>query len=210
MRKPSLTSLFRHSVLILVLVVSGISCSQYEYASPSPGILEIRLKTKNSRTDLMPFGLSGLVINLKDLKTITSSSAKLDVLPDINAIRRSSDGDFFNALDTLARDSAIVLGKVYSPPATYTGIDIVAQFAGNTVFIAGVAGTFIAIPIDFSTPPPPALNQLPREGQSLSFTVNEGRLTRVNVMLDLDSTLIRRTETFRGDLQFYISSIQNF
>jgi hypothetical protein len=158
----------------------------------------------------MPFGRSFQGCILKDLKAVSSSNTQLDVLPDLFAIRRSSDGDLFNSLDTLARDSAMVLGKVYAPPVTYTGLDIVAIFADDTVYTTGVGGTLKKIPIDYTSPPPPALNRLPREGQSLSVAVNEGRLTVVNVMLDLDSTLIRRTETFRGDLQFYVSSIQNY
>ncbi len=209
----SLKILFRQFVLIALLVLSVTSCNQYDYSSPNPGILEIRLKTKNSRTSFMPFSSANFFsFNLKSLDAIRSNGARLDVLPDLNAIRRSNDGDNFNTLDTLSRDSVLVLGKVYAPPGTYVGIDIVAQILGGNSFvqIAGVLGIPIIIPVIEPIPPPPALNQLPRPGQTLSFTVNESKLTRVTVMIDLDESLIRHTEFFEGDLQFYVSSIQNF
>ncbi len=198
--------------LLAATALSAISCSQYDYVSPTPGILEIRLRTKNSRQDFIPFGTSTFIFNLKSLDAIRDNGARLDVLPDLNTIRRSNDGDNFNTLDTLARDSVLVLGKVYAPPGKYVGIDIVAELLHgfSVVQIAGVAGRFIPIPVIEPVPPPPALNQLPRSGQTLSFTVNEGKVTRVNVMIDLDQTLLRRTEYFEGDLQFYVSSIQNF
>ncbi len=199
--------------LIAAITISGISCSQYDYASPTPGILEIRLRTKNSRQDFMPFGTSTFIFNLKSLDAIRQDGARLDVLPDLNTIRRSNDGDNFNTLDTLARDSVYVLGKIYAPPGTYVGIDIVAQLLQgfSVVEIASVVPSRpIIIPVIEPVPVPAALNQLPRQGQTLSFTVTEGKVTRVNVMLNLDETLIRRTEYFEGDLQFYVSSIQNF
>ncbi len=194
-------------------LMSGISCSQYEYASPTPGILEIRLRAKNSRQDFMPFGKSTFIFNLKSLDVIRQDGARLDVLPDLNTIRRSNEGDNFNTLDTLSRDSVLVLGKVYAPPGTYVGIDIVAQLLQGfslVQIVSVVPERPTVIPVIEPVPPPAALNQLPRPGQTLRFTVSEGKVTRVNVMIDLDETLIRRTEYFEGDLQFYVSSIQNF
>lgn len=197
-------------LLMLSVVLLFVSCSQYDYTSPLPGILEFRLKTKNSRTSLMPFGQSSFVFNLKSLEAVRAGGARLDVLPDLNAIRRPTNGDSYNALDTLARDSAIILGRAYAPPGEYVGINLVATIENNIVIVPRASGipSFIQV-----APPPyivPALKQLPRPGESLSIKVAENRLTRVNVMLDLDSTLIRRAEYFEGALQFYISSIQNF
>lgn len=158
----------------------------------------------------MPFGESNRFrITLRSLEAIRNDGARLAVYADLNAIRRSDDGDTFNCLDTLARDSVYILGQAYAPPGTFTGIDITAEHE-NFVRVTGVMGLVSTIDVVVSQPPPPALNQLPRPGETLSIKVNEARKTVVNVMLDLDSTLIRRTEVFRGDLQFYVSSIQNY
>lgn len=197
-------------LLVGFAVLSGVSCSQYEYVSPTPGVLEFRLRVKNSRTDFMPFGENNRFrMTLRTLEVIRNDGARLSVYADLNAIRRSDDGDTFNCLDSLARDSVYVLGQVYAPPGTFSGIDITAEHE-SFVRVTGVLGLVSTIDVVVTQPPPPALNQLPRPGEGLNITVNEARKTVVNVMLDLDSTLIRRTEVFQGDLQFYVSSIQNY
>ena len=198
--------------LMVALVLFGMSCSQYDYSSPNPGILEIHLKTKNSRTDFLPFSdRSFFVFNLKNLEAFTVAGARLPVLPDLNAIRRSADGDFFNTLDTLARDSSMVLGRVYAPPATYNRIELVASIISPSFVVVPNVGTLSRrIEVEQPIPFPEPLKTLPRSGGTLSFTVQEGRVTRVNVMIDLDSTLVRQTETYLGQLQFHVSSIQNF
>jgi hypothetical protein len=196
--------------VVLALALSVMSCSQYEYTSPTPGILEVHLKTKNSRTTFMPFGTSQFSINMKDLEAIRPNGARLEILPDLLAIRRSEGGEIYNTLDTLARDSTIVMGRAYAPPGDYSRVHITASIQEDFVFKAGVAGIPVAIPVIQPLPPPPALKELPRAGQTLNISVNEGRITRVNLMLDLDSTLIRRAESFEGSLQFYVSSVQNF
>ncbi len=157
----------------------------------------------------MPFGENNRFrITLRTLEVIRDDGARLSVYADLNAIRRSDDGDTYNCLDTLARDSVYVLGQAYAPPGTFTGIDITAQHE-NFVRVTGVLGLVSAIDVVVPQPPPPALKSLPRPGETLSIKINEARKTIVNVTLDLDSTLIRRTEVFQGNLQFYVSSIQN-
>ncbi len=161
----------------------------------------------------MAFGGGNLfVINMKTLEAIREGGQRLEILPDLNAIQRSEDGDFFNVLDTLARDSLYLLGQAYAPPATYKGLDIVASVMQGAEFvrIVGLLGIQTEVPVVAPTPTPSALNSIPRPGESLSIMVHEGRRTVVNVMLDLDSTLVRRTEFFECDLQFYVSSIQNY
>ena len=212
MWNTSLSNCLWHGALIVVLIASGISCSQYEYDSPTPGVLEIRLRTKNNRADFLRFGGgNSFYINLKSLEGLRGQQ-RLTILPDLNSIQRSVDGDIFNTLDTLARDSAYVLGQAYAPPATYTSLDITAEVLQGAEFIQLISsyGFPTAVQVVAPTPTPPALNSLPRPGESLGITVNEGRRTVVNVMLDLDSTLVRRTEFFECDLQFYVSSIQNY
>lgn len=218
MRRTMTRLLITTSALVLIAVL-GISCGQYDYTSPTPGIIEIRLKSKNSRTSLIPFGPSSFFqFRMKDLEVFTTAGNRLAVLSDLNAIRRSDDGELFNTLDTLARDSALVLGRTYAPPGEYGRLELVAEIPpqsfdyplASQVVVPNVGGVVRRIQVEQPVPPLPALKKLPRTSGTLSLTVNEGRLTRLTVMIDLDSTLTRRTETFLGRLEFYVSSIQNF
>ena len=215
------TVLLRLFMGILLSLIT-LSCDQYEYASPLPGILEVRLNVKNNRSgDLLPFSpINQFAFILKDLRATQPGDIRLPVYPDIYAIRRNPDGDRFNCLDTLAQDSSVILGASYAPPESFTGIEMFTelapyqnQFGGATYPYAVSIGTGFfpsVIEVVQPLPPPPAFRSLPGPGESLSIKVNEGRLTRVTITLDLDSTLVRRTEFFLGNLTFHVSSVQNF
>ena len=187
----------------------SLSCKDYEFASPQPGILEIRLGVKNSRTDLLPFSpVNTFAILVRKVVVRKPGNIELEVFADLNAIRRNRDGDPFNCLDTLAADSALVLGKSYTPPGTYEGIDVEVTPVSGILVQSSFFPSFIEV--QQSIPSPPALQQLPGPGKSVSITVQEGRLTRASITFDLDSSLVRRTETFGYRPYFYISSVQNF
>ncbi len=157
----------------------------------------------------MPFGVgSSLMLNMKSLEARTGN-ARLDILPDLQAIRRDLDGEIINALDTLARDSSRILGRAYAPPATYSSIEINLLFFPPEVVVSGV-GQQNVLRIVSPQPEPGTLKKLPRLGQSLGVVVTEGKTTRVTIMLDLDSSLVRRSEYFLGTPQLYLSSIQTF
>jgi len=211
----------QHLLIALLLSLVTLSCDQYEYASPVPGILEIRLNVKNNRPSLLPVSnLNDFSFILKELEATQSGDIKLPVLPDIYAIRRNPDGDRFNCLDPLGSDSALVLGASYAPPQLFTGLEMFTEFAPSQNQFGGQSYPYAVtiqtgffpsvIEVRQPVPPPPAFRALPRAGETLNIQVNEGRLTRVTVTLDLDSTLTRRTEFFLGDLYFYVSSVQNF
>jgi len=209
-------------LLGMVLSLVTLSCDQYDYASPLPGILEVRLSVKNNRQgDLLPFSpVNQFAFILKELRATQPGDIRLPVYPDTYAIRRNLDGDRFNCLDTLARDSALILGATYAPPESFTGIEMFTelapyqnQFGGaNYPYAVVISSSFFPSVIEVvqPLPPPPAFRRLPRPGEALNIQVNEGRLTRVTITLDLDSTLVRRTEFFLGNLVFYVSSVQNF
>ncbi len=207
MRKASFMS-FALQCAALSLGIASFSCSQYEYASPTPGILEVRLRVKNTRTDLLPFAETNFyAITLTELEARKSDGVHLRVLADLNAIRRLKDGDFFNCLASAARDSQIVLGKTYAPPTTFTSLDLQVKTSGAVLIRNGFISNFIFVSQAF--PPPPALQRVPGQ-QEANMRINEGRLTLVTVTMDLDSTLVRRTEVFEYHPYFYISSIQNY
>ncbi len=196
-------------LLIALALFPSLSCKDYQYASPLPGILEIRLGVKNNRTDLLPFSpLNLFQINVRRVLAIEPGDLQLELFADVNAIGRNVDGDQFNCLDTLARDSALVLARGYAPPGTYNGIDVEVT---PTPFIALASGFFPSvIEVNEPLPPPAALQQLPAPGTILNINVQEGRLTRATVTFDLDSSLVRRTETFLYRPYFYVSFVQSF
>jgi hypothetical protein len=191
------------------LTLSFLSCKQYDYASPLPGILEIRLGTENNRTDLLPFSpQNNFSLNVRKVVVRQSGDIRLELFSDLTAIRRDRDGDFYNCLDTLARDSSLILAIAYVPPGTYQGLDI--EVTPNDVLLIGSGFFPSLIEVRQPFPFPPALQQLPPAGETLSIPVLEERLTRVTVKIDLDSTLARRMETFEYHPHFYVSSVRTF
>ena len=194
--------------LVLVLAVLGISCQQYEYTSPGPGILELRLAVKNSRTNIIPFNdLSFMNIVIVDMAVQRNDGAFLNVLADLQAIKRKLNGDTLNCLSFAARDSLLILGQAYAPPGTYVGLGLekmtavvhdpfLLRFDGNRFTPIPVLDVGPAQKFTMLAPPPP-------------FEVRESRKTIVTFTLDLDQTMLRRTEWFEWVAPLvYISSIQ--
>lgn len=196
----------------VVLSLFALSCKEYEYISPGPGIVEIRLKVVNNREDLIPFGPTNQwYLLLKDLNLLQSGGVKLPVYADFRAIRRNPDGDPLNALDISARDSAIVMGQVYAPPESFVGVDLTVNF--NPALAVFRNGLPIANFILVNPPPPapavPTFFRIP-PSVDMNIKVNESHLTRVTVTINLDSVLVRRSEYFELHPFFYVSSVQNF
>jgi hypothetical protein len=204
--------LARGFAALLLAVLSGLSCSQYDYDSPLPGIIEIRLAVKNSRPEILEFGgidtATGtgnfFVLNLKELEIIQPSGPRLRVYASLAAIRRDPDGDNFNTLSFEGRDSALVLGVGYAPPATYS--QIVMSITSTGLVVRSSGGNIPVIDV----PPFIASQDLPGPGQSVNMPVTEGRTTRVTITFDMDRSLLQRAETFDYVPYFYISSVQQF
>jgi hypothetical protein len=203
-------SLVGQAVILVVLLVSGIACQQYEYASPTPGVLELRLGVKNLRTQIIPFGaFNQLNITIKDLAVARDDGAFLVVLADLNAIRRKANGDTLNLLGFAARDSQLVMGQVFAPPGTYVDLaearsspvthdTLLHRFDGAFTTRIPVRDVGPASRFTWLLPPP-------------SFEVREGRKTVVTLTLDLDASMLRRSEWFEWVAPLlYISSIQYF
>jgi hypothetical protein len=206
------TIAFRLTIGVM-LSLFALSCKEYEYVSPGPGIVEIRLKVVNNREDLIPFGVTNQwYLLLKDLNVLQSGGVKLPVFADFRAIRRNPDGDPLNALDISARDSTIVMGQVYAPPEGFVGVDLTVNFAPSLAVFRNGLPIPNVIPINPPPPPAPAVPTFFRIPPSvdMNIKVNEGRLTRITVTLNLDSVLVRRSEFFELNPSFYVSSVQNF
>jgi hypothetical protein len=208
-------SLRRPLTGLLLLSLAGLvnlSCEQYDYTSPYPGILEVRLKAANSRAgSLLPFDPgNSFVMTLRSLEVVERPPVSLPIYSDLNAIRRNPDGDFFNCLHPLARDSAFILGRVYSPPVTYTQLLFTAQVSPFVLVRNPFTGfaNLIEVRQDLLTE---ALQSLPAPGQvPFAIRVETDRRTVVTVTFDLDSSLVRRTEWFQYRPYFYVSSIEIF
>lgn len=195
----------------VALSLLAFSCKQYEYASPLPGILEVRLKVVNNRTDLVPFGpRSSYGLLLKELNALEPGNIRQPIYADLYALRRSPNGDAVNALDTLARDSSIILGETYAPPTSFTGLNMTMNFDGFMFFFRPPNPfpiTILVNPPPLPAPPPPTFFEIPAQAP---IVVNESRLTVVTVTYNLDSVLVRRSEFFEFHPSFYISSVQNY
>ena len=197
---------FFYCLLCLSLAVGSFSCKQYDYTSPLPGVLEVRLRVVNNRPGLTPFGpYNQFGLTLTDLAVFRSGNIKLPIYSDIYAIRRNSKGDRFNCLDTLARDSMKILGQVYAPPGAFRALELTVSPDPFLSINYGFYDNFINV---FYTPPLQALQHFPPVGNQMQIEIQEGRLTRVTVALDLDSSLVRHTEAFEYKPKFYVSSIK--
>jgi hypothetical protein len=112
-------STFALRVMIGVLLSSlAFSCKQYEYASPGPGVLEIRLRVINSpdslggNRDVIPFGPeNSFRFMLKELRAIQTGNIRMAVYSDLFARTRRDPGDFFNVLSPLAETGDIILDR---------------------------------------------------------------------------------------------------
>jgi hypothetical protein len=195
------------SILIAVFSLQFSSCENYPYESPQPGTLEIYMGVKNSRDiTILPFGPTSFYpMSFTDLQARRPDATVLRIFSDLTAIRRSPE--LFNCLSEAARDSSIILGKVYAPPGDYTVLEIRAQFGDSVlVFVPDQRFTNIFPVRDPAGVVVSDLNIL----SGVTIPVAEFKTTRVVVTLDLDSTLTRRTESFELHPTFYISSIATF
>ena len=198
----------------LMLSALALSCKQYEYASPLPGILEVHLQVINNRQNTIPFGAPNTFgVLLKELNAVEPGNVRLPIYADVNAIRRSPDGDPLNSLDSLALDGNLVLGAAYAPPTVFANLEMTMTF---DQFIIAVHGrvpipTVIAVqPPASPAPPVQTFFQVPNPPLSSNIVVNEGRRTVVTVGLNLDSVLVRHAEVFVLNPSFSIVSVQNY
>jgi hypothetical protein len=185
----------------------ALSCEEYEYTSPLPGLLDVRLLALNSGPDSLyhPFGRSNsFVLTLKNLEVIRSDGARLPVYANEYAIGRSTNGDPFNCLDTLARDSAMILGRAFAPPGVFTHVEMTIELFIPVVSIGNQSSTPTIIPVITLQSMTQFRLQIP------VAEVEENRLTRVTVTIDLDRTLVRRLNDFEYRPYFYVSSVGVF
>ncbi len=177
---------------LLILALLLVGCGQYQYASPGPGTLEVRLRTESQN---IPYdSLNTFLVQLTSLDAVRSDSARLEVYQDIAAIRRSPSD--FNAFDSTAYDSSMVLGSADAPPGNYVGLDLIVQPVGEVV-LDGYR--------DISVVTAPSFQSLVELRDP--FKIDESKSTIITVTFDVDSSLTKGAESFHYLSDFYISSI---
>jgi hypothetical protein len=177
------------TALLAVLFSSGC---QTEYENPQPGILEIRLKTVSNAIPFTP--LNSFILSVTDVKAIRSDDAKAYIYGDLQAVTRKLTK--LNTLDFRARDSVMVLGKSYVPPGDYKGIDILLSPAEN-VILDGYRIIDVITRPDFD----------PNLPFRRPFSVQEAMTTLITLEVNLDSTLLKRANTYDFRPYYSISSV---
>ncbi len=166
---------------------------QYDYASPSPGLIEIRLRSISNNIPFSP--LNNFVLKVSGVSAIRSDGALVTIYPDIKATSRTTD--IYNTLDSLALDSAIVMGQGYAPPGNYIGVALLIT-PGQQVIENGYQVINVVTGEGFS-------NLLAFGG---SYSVTESQFTRITLAVNIDSTLIQGYQVYHYRPYYFISSIR--
>jgi hypothetical protein len=177
---------------ILVLLLN-IRC-QYEYSSPLPGLIDIRLRTI-SDSNRIPFSLlNNFVVKITGVNALRTDRAQAPIYADVQALKRTTG--IYNTLDAHAEDSSLVVGQADIPPGDYLGVLMLIE-PGPSVILDGYRNIRVNTLPDFD----PTLSFLKH------FTIFEQRTTHIVLTIDLDSSLVKQADTFLFKPYYYISSI---
>ncbi|MBI5476913.1 MAG: hypothetical protein HY964_09290 [Ignavibacteriales bacterium] len=180
-------------VLVALLVLISPSC-QYEYDSPNPGIIQIRLKTISNN---IPFTeLNNFEIEFSQIEAVQKDGSRASIYEDLRAIDAKPVG--INTLDFRARDSIMIIGETYVPPEDYMGIKMTIS-PGRAVTLRGYQKINVIKPEGFNS-----LLIIPR-----NYSVQEHHKTIITVELNLDSTLVKGAFDYTFRPYYNISSVIN-
>ncbi|HLF13369.1 MAG TPA: hypothetical protein VI932_00585 [Bacteroidota bacterium] len=177
--------------LPFMFAIINLGC-QTEYASPLPGIVEVRLKTISSNIDFNP--LNNFILTVSAVEAVRDDDARAVVYGDLTAIDREDTK--LNTLDVRARDSAVIIGQTYVPPGSYKGIDLLLEPARQAILDG-----YRIIRVDRQG------NFDPRLRFRSQFPIKELATTQIVLEVNLDSTLLRRANTYEFRPFYRISSI---
>ena len=186
--------------LPLLVLVLNVRC-QYDYASPLPGLIDIRLHTISDTARISFSPQNNFVLKITQVNAVRSDLAQATIYADIKAIKRTTG--IYNTVDAHAEDSSLVIGQADLPPGNYLGIQMLIT-PGGTAVLDGYR--FIPVyPLD---------NFDPTLFFKRSFTITEQRTTHVVLTINLDSSLVKEAvgrppDTFLFKPYYYISSVQN-
>jgi len=187
--------IFILTVVIPVMIsMLNIGC-QTEYSSPLPGIVEVRMKTVSNNIAFDP--LNNFILTVSSVEAVRSDNAKVVIFGDLEAIERKPTK--VNTLDVRAQDSLMVIGQTYAPPGNYQGIDLLLSPA-QTAILDGYRVITVEKDPNFD----------PRLRFRSPFSVSELTTTRITLEVNLDSTLLRRANTYQFRPFYSISSIGQY
>jgi hypothetical protein len=180
-------------VLAVLLILISPSC-QYDYSSPHPGIIQVRLKTISNS---IPFTeLNNFTIEFSQIEAVRDDGSRASIYEDLRAIDAKPLG--INALDFRARDSVMIIGETYVPPGNYSGIKMTIR-PGKEVTLRGYQKIDVIKPEGFNS-----LLIVNR-----SYSVDEYHQTIITLEIDLDQTLVKGAFDYTFEPHYKISSIYN-
>ena len=179
----------------IAFILSINSCSQYEYSSPLPGIIDVRLRTISDTSRISFSPLNNFVLKVTSLEGVRDDYARSPIYEDTKAIGRTAN--VYNTLDVRARDSSLIMGEGYLPPGNYVGVNLLIQ-PGGKVVLDGYRDIDIKLPDRFN-----ALLTFRKP-----FQIRELETTSIVVTIDLDSSLVQGANVYYFKPYYYISSIQ--
>lgn len=188
---------FSSVVLITILFLSFlyINGCQYDYTSPLPGIIEIRLKTVSDTTQIDFLPLNSFTLTISQLTAIRSNFTKVLMYSDIKAF--DTKPIIVNTLDPSARDSMLIIGQTYAPPDEYVGVDVLLEPA-KKIILEGYRQIDVERPEGFS----------PLLSFRKPYSVNEGKQTIITLTIDLNKSLKKGAFTYTFEPYYEITSIQ--
>lgn len=185
-------------VSFVVLVFIGIlftgGCSQYDYSSPSPGTINIRLRTISNNLAFDP--LNNFVLKLTQVNVERDDGKLATIYEDTKAIGRTTN--LYNTLDPHARDSDVVIGAAFLPPGKYIAILLLVTPA-TEVILDGYRNIPVATDPDF--------NPLLVFGINPYFEIKELTATNIVITIDLDKSLLKRANSYLFRPVYQVTSI---
>lgn len=176
-------------------MLAGLRCGQYDYSSPTPGLIEIRLHSISDTTDLSYNPLNNFVLKITSVTALRTDLAQGPIFADLKAINRTTG--VYNTLDVHAEDSSLVIGEAYLPPGDYLGVYMLID-PGGFVVLDGYRN----IPVEKSDKFDATLKFFK------PFHITEAHTTRIVLTIDLKLSLIKKSDSYFFDPHYYISSIQ--
>ena len=186
--------LIRACNLLVILGILFVGGCQYEYTSPLPGTIDVKLRVISNNIAFAPN--NNFVLKVTSVEAVRGSDmARAPIYEDTKAIGRTTN--VYNTLDVRARDSSLVMGEAYLPPADYIGVNLLIE-PGTVVILDGYRN----IPVEKSPDFNPLLSF--RSG----FGIKELTTTSIIVTIDLDQSLIKLSNSYLFQPVYYISSIK--
>jgi len=179
-------------VCILLLTVVNLSCTPYDFASPSPGQIRVQLRTISNYIQFLPLNNFGLTVSI--LEGVETNGYRVPINSDIQAIKRNAID--YNTLDYRARDSTLVIGEGFAPPGDYLGIDFTAV-PDSQVVLNGYQVVGVTVPYNYN----PNLRIL------YPFKVEESKLTTITLTVNLDYSLIKGFVSYHFTPYYYVSRV---